>query len=325
MASPSSGATFSFYPFRFCFQAADPLYFPPHRSGDIIRGAFGTIFRKLACVPECRNARACPLRGACPYARIFEPSAIAPGPSGLADLPRPFVFRAAHLDGRTVQPGEEFHFELHIFDLQQPALPYFVRSFQQLAHEGLGPRRGRAELLRVHQLDAGRRPAAEVFDGRAFPLGGTLPPLELSLEPHPTPVRRVRVHFRTPTELKQAGASAPRPEFGVLFARIRDRLSTLRALYGPGPLAIDFRGMGERARAVRIARSALRWTETLRRSGKSGHLHPFGGFVGEVDYEGELAEFLPYLHAAQWTGVGRHTVWGHGHIEVELLDCEAPL
>jgi hypothetical protein len=33
-----------------------------------------------------------------------------------------------------------------------------------------------------------------------------------------------------------------------------------------------------------------------------------------------MAEFLPYLEAARWTGVGRQTVWGKGEIAVEILD-----
>ena len=92
-------------------------------------------------------------------------------------------------------------------------------------------------------------------------------------------VERVRVRFLTPTELK-GGGGVPRPEFGVLFGRIRDRVSTLRALHRAGPLAIDFRGMGERAVRVRLVSSALRWTETTRWSGKIGHVHPFGGVTG---------------------------------------------
>jgi len=77
-------------------------------------------------------------------------------------------------------------------------------------------------------------------------------------------------------------------------------------------------GCAEFAR-VRLAGSRLRWTETTRRSGKTGERHPFGGFTGEADYEGELAEFLPFLKAAQWTGVGRQTVWGKGEMEVEVI------
>ncbi len=54
-----------------------------------------------------------------------------------------------------------------------------------------------------------------------------------------------------------------------------------------------------------------------RRSGRTGKTHPIGGFIGSADYEGELAEFLPFLEAARWTGVGRQTVWGKGEISVE--------
>ncbi|MCS6951456.1 MAG: CRISPR system precrRNA processing endoribonuclease RAMP protein Cas6 [Bryobacterales bacterium] len=316
MSVSSTALSFSLYAFRFSFRAAESLYFPPGKSGNIVRGAFGSVFRKLACVPECTDARTCQLRETCPYARIFEPSAIGRGPSGLADPPRPFVFRAAHLDGRAVRPGERFHFDAHIFDLKDPALAYFVLSFAQLAHEGLGPGRGRAELERVDQLGADREPRVEVFDGRTFVIHGALPPMELDLRPRPEPVCRLRVLFVTPTELKEGGEMVLRPEFGVLFARIRDRLSTLRALYGPGPLEMDFKAMGQRAAQVRLARSALRWTETTRRSGKSGQVHPFGGFTGEAEYEGDLAEFLPFLEAAQWTGVGRQTVWGKGEMRV---------
>jgi hypothetical protein len=35
-----------------------------------------------------------------------------------------------------------------------------------------------------------------------------------------------------------------------------------------------------------------------------------------VEYAGELGEFLPWLRAARWTGVGRQTVWGKGDLRV---------
>ncbi len=314
------GRDFSLYAFRFQFRACEPLYFPAGKAGNIVRGAFGTIFRKLACVPECTDARTCPLRFGCPYARMFEPHAPGEGPSGLADRPRPFVFRAAHLDGRRLTAGESFHFDVHIFDLRDPALAYFVLAFAQLAREGLGPGRGRAELMRVEQLGADRKSEAVVFEGLNLVVQALLPPIVIDLEPGPELVTRVLVRFLTPTELKAAGELALRPEFGVLFGRIRDRLSALRTLYGAGPLEVDFRGMGERAARVSLVRSALRWTETTRRSSRTGQAHPFGGFMGEVEYEGELREFLPYLKAAQWTGVGRQTVWGKGEIGCTVLN-----
>src|SRR5262249_52535174 len=239
------------------------------------------------------------------------------GPSGLADWPRPFVFRATHLDGCTVRPGEPFFFDLNLFDMRSPAIAYLVLAFSQLAREGLGPRRGRAALSEVWQAGEGGKPVARIFDGESFLLQEGPAPMELSLAPAAEPVDRVRVRFKTPTELKGGQQLADRPEFGILTGRIRDRLSTLRECYDEGPLAIDFRGFGERAARVRMTRCEIGRVEVERRSGRTGQAHSIGGFVGEAEYEGDLAEFIPYLNAAKWVGVGRQTVWGKGEIEMQ--------
>jgi hypothetical protein len=209
----------------------------------------------------------------------------------LGDPPRPFVFRAAHLDGARFAPGACFRFDVHLFDLRESAAEVFMDAFTRIGQEGLGPGRGHALLQFVHKEK-----------------------VELALDGPAEHAARVRVRFVTPTELKAEQTLVTRPEFAVLFTRARDRISTLRGLYGAGPLEIDFRGMGERAGRVRLTRSELSWTETERRSSRTGLTHPLGGFTGEVEYEGELGEFLPYLRAAQWTGVGRQTVWGKGEI-----------
>jgi hypothetical protein len=296
---------FRFYPFRFHFRALDSIHFPAGQSSNILRGAFGTIFRRIACLPECPGARTCQRRQTCPYALIFEPGgeprAQGRGPSGLADRPRPFVFRANHLDGRIIGGAVEFYFDLNLFDLRgEDTIGCFTRSFEELAQEGLGPRRGRAELISVEHRN------------------GTTEPLALSLDPPAEPVGRVRVRFLTPTELKSGNELAERPEFGILAARVRDRVATLAELYGQEALDIDFRGFGERARQVKMTRCQTAQVAAKRRSSRTGQVHSIGGFTGEAEYQGDLAEFVPYLQAAAWTGVGRQTVWGKGQLEIEV-------
>ena len=291
--------TFDLCSARFQFTAQEPIHFPAGKPGNILRGAFGSIFRDIACAPECPgrlggNIRECERRASCAYARIFEPASTGAGPSGLADWPRPFVFRASHLDGRTVQPGERFWFDVNLFEAQNPPVDDFAQAFAALGTEGLGPRRGRADFV-----------------------SSTPTPVSIPLDHAPTSVKRLRVRFKTPTELKSRDERAAQPEFGILFARIRDRLSTLRALYGAGALPIDFRAMGERAAAVRMTRCELAHVDAERRSSRTGQVHTIGGFVGVAEYEGELAEFVPYLEAARWTGVGRQCVWGKGEVWLE--------
>ncbi len=148
---------FKLQPLRFAFVARESIYFAEAKSANILRGAFGTIFRRMACVPQCVDVHDCELRASCPYARMFEPGAIAQGPSGLADWPRPFVFRAMHLDGLTIAPGARFHFDLNLFDTESSALAYLVLAFAQLAGaDGLGQGPNcRGGLMKVRGVDGG--------------------------------------------------------------------------------------------------------------------------------------------------------------------------
>jgi hypothetical protein len=301
---------FQVEPLRFSFVAREDIYFPAGKAANILRGAFGIIFRQIACLPQCEGARQCERRGECPYARLFEPRSTGNGsPSGLADHPRPFVFRAIHLDGRTFKAGQSFHFDLHLFDNDPTSIAYFVLALAQLAREGLGPARRKVELMTVSRLNEDGE-WREGTDGQ---------PLRLDLAPGTAAVSSVRVTFVTPTELKSGQQIATIPEFAILAARVRDRISTLRELYGEGPLDLDFRRFGERAALVQITRSKIESVDVQRRSSRTGQVHSIGGFVGEVDYEGDLTEFVPYLKAAQWTGVGRQTVWGKGEIRTQEL------
>lgn len=218
------------------------------------------------------------------YARVFRPSANGSGPSGLSDRPRPFVLRCAELNARAVQPGEPFCFGLHLFHTSDSVLDHLTRAF---AHW--------ADVISVRQES-----------------------ITIDLEPSSESVSRIRVVFHTPTELK-AKSQLANSDFRILLARARDRVSTLRSLYGEGPLPIDFRALAARAGVVRTVSRELRPVAVERRSSRTGQRHSIGGMVGFAEYEGDLAEFLPYLQAASWTGVGRHCTWGNGHITTNVL------
>jgi len=238
----------------YAFEAQEPICIPPGKAGNMLRGAFGLL-------PD--------------IASIFRPAPAEP--SGLKDPPRPFVFRASHLDGHNIKPGERFHFEVHLFDRKIPADTF-----------------------------------SAIWSNRAKFLALEIEKVEIDF--HPEPATTAIVKFLTPTELKPAGD----PEFKILIARCRDRVSTLRALYGPGPLPIKFRELTQQAEQVRMVDLDLKFVHFERTSSRTGETHPIGGFTGIARYEGHLDEFVPYLRSAEYTGVGRHTVWGKGVIAVEI-------
>jgi hypothetical protein len=218
------------------------------------------------------------------YARFFAPSRKTGVPSGLHDPPRPFVLRVRHLNGATLQ---QFHIGLNVFETNQPDLKMISEAMGELARESL-----RAKVSSVEGQRILRLPLASGRD-----------------------VSTCRVRFLSSTELK----NQQRPDFGPMFSRIRDRISTLRALYSAGPLDIDFKAMAGRAEAIRMTRCEIENVDAERVSRTTGQRHSLGGFTGVAEYEGDLAEFIPYLEIAGYTGVGRQTVWGKGEISVETF------
>src|SRR5512141_2117436 len=93
----AGGSTFDVTVCRFPFTARGVLHFAPGKPANIARGVLGSALHATSA-----------------YARVFKPRAEC-GPSGLRDVPRPFVLRAAHLDGRTIEAGEAFYIDAHLF------------------------------------------------------------------------------------------------------------------------------------------------------------------------------------------------------------------
>ena len=68
-----------------------------------------------------------------------------------------------------------------------------------------------------------------------------------------------------------------------------------------------------------MTRFECRRVESERRRSNTGQTHSIGGIVGIAEYEGDLAEFIPYIDAARWTGAGRQSVCGKGGIAFRIL------
>jgi hypothetical protein len=298
---------------RFSFEVVNlPVYFPPGKAANVIRGALGQTLRAICCPTVCRDSSVCVVEPECLYRTIFAPKWTT-GPSGFADPPRPFVLRCRHLDGQQIGPREIFALDVHIFDVRPDVLRAITVALAQLAHEGLGPGRGSVVLKSASTVGTDDVATLTFFQNGTF-RNMPISPIVLDLSAG-EPAVSVEVCFISPVELK--GVAEPsRPDFSALFARLRDRISSLRALYGAGPLEIDFRTMGERAHSIRLEAGCLRSFRRERRSSRTGQSHPIGGWTGTLRYSGDLTEFLPFLRVGQWTGVGRQTVWGKGEFEV---------
>ena len=205
----------------------------------------------------------------------------AMGPSGLADRPRPFIIRAAHLDGQTITASSV---SLRCTPLRPGA------SEQPPSFGGSGRESAPAAGFWFRWSRRKHRDPTE---------------------PPPGYAAHINVKFVAPTELKGAdrGPRIPHP----LRPPPRPHLHAARALRARPPRYRFSRHGGSRRAGPYLA---LRPEVVRHRTPLQPHRPDTSDrrLRRSAEYDGDLGEFLPYLRAGQWTGVGRQTVWGKGEI-----------
>ncbi len=284
----------------------------PAYLGSTLRGAFGHVFRAMAC--PGRIGEPCPIAQSCPYHLIFE---TAPPPDSQAlrtheEIPRPFVI-APITDGRwmeqgrrLLEPGEELSFHLTLIGRAQEFFPYFVVAFREIDRIGRkswpaipsaaggaarsdSPPTGRrtVELRRIDSIDPLTGAATQVYDAAENLVRAGGKPLTLAdcAAIPPPSSDRLTLEFLTQTRLKHEGGFTRIPEFHIVFRRLLGRLSSLARFHCGAPLKVDFKGLIERAAAVRLIDDQTRWVSWTRYSNRQHQRMQWEGIIGGAAYD----------------------------------------
>jgi hypothetical protein len=332
MAHNSENTSFSLQHFRFHLEPKAPLRMPAYNKGNVIRGGFGSTFRRIVCHANCREPEICELRNVCPYTAVFQPF-VPEGSEKISknrDIPRPFVIKPPLEAKETYLPGERLSFDVVLVGKVKDYLPYFIVTFKELSQAGLGRHRTPVELSAVaHVGTDGAEVAIYTNENNlVHPPANTISWADLcgsqssnnglvgSSQDGISNVTRITLRFLTPTMLKANGMKARCPVFGSIAKRLRDRINALSYFYCGNGLDIDFKAFGEQADGIKTVADSTRWVESSRYSRRREVTHDLSGFVGEVSFEGELGMFLPYLKLGEYLHVGKNAVFGNGWYQI---------
>jgi hypothetical protein len=311
--------------YRVEMQAQERLRLPAWK-GSALRGAFGHVFRRLACLGG-HLCPPCQIPDRCPYHYVFEtaPPPGTPALRKLTDIPRPFVLEPPEDLMQVYDPGARLSFGLALIGHGIEFLPHFIVAFRELGETGLGFRRGRLGAIEIVALD-GARPPVSIYSDRdrlvrahdrsvasAYILDRCR-----GLEP-----RRFTLWFRTPTTLRRDGRLVDRPEMGTLVRNLIHRVTALSQFHcgAKWPADEEIPALILAADRVRLTHCDTRWVDWDRYSSRQQATMKFGGIVGEATYEGDLAPLLPLVLAGEGVHVGRHCVFGNGRYEVKSTDA----
>ena len=304
--------------YRAHFVARERLDLPLYL-GSTLRGAFGRAFRQLAC--PSRMPEPCPTPLQCPYHLIFESSP----PSGSQalrtheEIPRPFViapeWSEADEDARLIQgPGSELSFGLTLIGRAQEFFPHFVIAMREMDRIGRGRRA--IELARIETTDVRDAANRVVYDSADNLVRGVGPAFAFEDCSRGVLAKSFAIEFVTQTRLKHEGSWIRRPEFHIVFRRLLGRLSSMARFHCGAPLEVDFKGLIDEAREIRLVRDETRWVSWSRYSSRQGQKMHWYGFMGMASYEGELAPFWPFLKFGEHIHVGHGATFGLGRYRI---------
>ncbi|MBI3248499.1 MAG: CRISPR system precrRNA processing endoribonuclease RAMP protein Cas6 [Deltaproteobacteria bacterium] len=312
-------SAFRFARFRFHLRAQECLRLPPYK-GSALRGGFGQVFRRIACLGSELGFGQCLLGERCPYHYIFE----TPPPAGSVILgkiptaPQPFVLEPPLETKQIYERGEALVFHLVLIGTAFDYLPYFLYTFDELGRVGLGQGKGKYELESVAWLDEAGN-AVLIYDGSRKMLTDSFHALSLSqLSVPPSAPFQLSVSFLTPTRLKYENQLAANCEFHVFFRNLVRRIALLNYFHCGGEFPPERKDFVEQARSIEMVSSELHWVDRERYSNRQQRWTPIGGFVGHVTYRGDLAPFLPYLRLGEYTHVGKGATFGLGGYKMTL-------
>ena len=312
---------FRFAQFKFLLKTLDLINLPIYK-GSTLRGGFGHAFKKVVCVNREKVCESCMLKGKCVYSYVFE----TPPPSDTLKMrkypfaPHPFVITPPLEEKRNYQEGETLCFELTLIGKSIDYLPYFIYTFDELGRIGIGKGKGKYQLEEVKAINIGER-LETIYSGKDKILKNAYKIMTInSLQPlgllTSTSASTLNLVFLTPTRLKFDGKLSPTLEFHILFRNLLRRISLLFYFHCDKELDLDFKGLIERSREVKVQKEKLSWFDWERYSSRQETKMMMGGFIGSITFEGDLEPFLPFLLLGECVHVGKGTSFGLGKYEI---------
>lgn len=306
--------------YRFTIKPQKKLILPPYK-GSTFRGGFGYAFRHAVCVEREKECAECSLRSKCIYSYVFETSVPKGEGQGQGqgqdkDVQRPYIIEPP-LDYRQNYGKEDtLDFILILIGRAVDYMPFFIFAFEEVGRVGIGKNKGQYSLEKVSGMNSGEETL--IYDGKSHVKDEihTLDSNEIMKEGELPNSARVKLRFLTPARIKYNGKFIDYANFEIVIRNLLRRLSSLAQIHGGETWELDWNGLIERTKVIKTVHSNLVWKDWERYSKTQDRKLNMGGFMGEITFEGDLAEFMPFLILGEYLHIGKGTVFGLGKYEI---------
>ncbi len=227
------------------------------------------------------------------------------------DVANPYMIAppVARNEKNKFEKGEELEFKLLLWGEGKKYVRTLVSAMQDVDQYGLGAERVPFALTRIVN-DGDQRLLWR--NGNYFEMGENSIPI-----PHceMINVSEAIVKLVTPLRIRRNGQLLEKITFQTLIRNITNRIRRITELYGGWMDEKEAERIQLLAAEVIAVQENLRMERLERYSNRLHEKMDFSGLLGEIEYEGNIDPFVPWLSAARILQIGRNTTFGMGKIE----------
>lgn len=306
--------------YRFIIKPQRELILPLYK-GSTLRGGFGYAFKRAVCMDREEECAKCVHRNKCVYSYVFETSITQKAEKGERlkdeDVPHPFIIEPPLDKRQHYGIDDRLDFHLILVGRAVDYIPYFIFAFEELGRIGIGKNKGKYSLEKVISLNKDKE--IIIYDGNSHFRDDyqVIDSAELIQEASQLNYHQVTLCFLTPARIKYEGKLTMDIDFEIVMRNLLRRLSWLAEVHCDEKWKLEWKEIIKRAKEIKTIHSDLRWHDWERYSQRQGTKMKMGGFLGEITFEGDLAEFIPFLRLGEYLHIGKGTVYGLGKYEIE--------
>lgn len=229
------------------------------------------------------------------------------------DVLNPYIIVPPLNDKTSYQIGEELNIDLILLGNAVQYAPSLIHALQSVQKLQLGALRYYFELKKITH---GLNQRIIWQDGHLNKIA-----LQSIILPYQTlsDVKQIIISLRTPLRIRRSGALLEAVDFLTIIRNIINRMEAIAKRYGGWVDKLEAERVLILASEVSIIQNQLEMKNIKRYSNRLGEKMDFSGLLGNVQFEGNLTPFVPWLYAAQILHIGRNTTFGMGKIEVEFI------
>ena len=288
----------SYCPLRVSLNALERAELPPYL-GSTLRGALGQALLqtdKEACAFLYRNSEKEDMDAG---KVVAKPYMIIP-----PEIQRPQT---------VIEQGEKLNFELLLFGSAEESVSAVVSALEQLYRFGLGARRYRFDLSEIINSQTQR-----IIWRKGKYFKDAVTAAEIQGEELQN-VTGMVIKICTPLRIRHGGRLVKKISFQTLIRNITNRIMELTERYGGWIDQEEADRLLVLSEKVSTVHEEIKVERMERYSNRTNGKMDFSGLIGTIEYEGDLAPFVPWMYAAQKLHIGRNTTFGMGKIQVYFI------